>query len=155
MDHKRLVTVVEHNPSAQILEFLEDRIYEHNRDQTGRDDGQLFSIVIRDDTEIIAGIAGWTWAQAAEISTLWVQAHYRHHGYGSQLLQMAEQEALARGCRIMTLASYSFQAPDFYLKHGFQVAFQLEDFPPGYRQVYLVKRLSQENTSSALRDDNF
>ena len=144
MADERLTPVIDRNPSNETMDFLEARIYEHNREQTRCDDGQLFTIVIRDVSgdQIIAGIAGWTWAQASEIRTLWVHADYRHHGYGSQLLQMAEQEARARGCTVMALASYSFQAPDFYVRHGFEIAFQINDFPPGHRNVYLVKRLS-------------
>lgn len=141
MADERLVPVIDRHPPNEVLDFLEARIYEHNRDRTGCDDGQLFSIVIRDGEEIVAGIAGWTWAQASEIRTLWVHANYRQRGYGSQLLQLAEQEARARGCRMMALASYSFQAPDFYLRHGFEIAFEINDFPPGHRNVYLVKRL--------------
>ncbi len=144
MADEKLVPVIDRNPPNETMDFLEARIYEHNRDRTGYDDGQLFTIVIRDVSgyQIIAGIAGWTWAQASEIRTLWVHADYRHRGYGSQLLQMAEQEARARACKIIALASYSFQAPDFYVRHGFEIAFQINDFPPGHRNVYLVKRLS-------------
>jgi len=142
MADEKLVPIIDHHPTNETLDFLEARIYEHNLEQTGCADGKLFSIVIRDGDEIIAGIAGWTWAQASEIRTLWVHADYRHCGYGSQLLQMAEQEARTRGCKIIALASYSFQAPDFYVRHGFEIAFELNDFPPGHRNVYLVKRLS-------------
>lgn len=122
--------------------FLEDRLYEHNAGQTGHDDGQLFSFIIRGEQGVIsAGLAGWTWAEACEIKTLWVDASLRGQGCGSALLQAAEQEARARGCRVILINSYSFQAPGFYQKHGYELAYTLEDFPPGHSYSYLIKRL--------------
>jgi hypothetical protein len=56
---------VEYDPSAQDLQFLDDRIYEFNCEQTGIEDGRLFSVFLRDaENEILAGLSGWTWAQA-------------------------------------------------------------------------------------------
>jgi GNAT superfamily N-acetyltransferase len=56
-------------------------------------------------------------------------------------LQAAEKEARNRGCGLIVLSSYSFQAPSFYLKHGFEVAGQVNDCPPGYTNYYLKKGL--------------
>jgi GNAT superfamily N-acetyltransferase len=122
--------------------FLEARLYEHNCAQTGQDDGQLFAFVVRNEQQdIVAGISGWTWAHACEIRDLWVHPSLRGQGYGERLLTSAEQEARLHGCKVILLASYSFQAPEFYQKHGYELAWQLNDFPPGHRYSYLVKRL--------------
>ncbi len=130
-------------PSPQEQQFLEDRLYEFNRDQTGRDDGSLFALFLRDERQqIVAGLSGWTWAGACEIRTLWVHPSLRGRGHGGSLLRAAEEEARSRGCQVILLASYSFQAPAFYQKHGFELVWQLEDFPPGHRYCYLVKRLA-------------
>ena len=128
-------------PSSEELQLLEDRIYEFNSTQIGKDDGQLFAFFIRNDQqEIVAGISGWTWANACEIRTLWVHPSLRGQGYGRNLLESAEQEARARGCNVVLLASYSFQAPAFYRKCGYALAWQLNDFPPGYQNCFLIKR---------------
>ena len=129
-------------PSSEDIGFMEDRLYEHNSSKTGQDDGQLFGFFIRDEkNEIIAGLSGWTWAQACQIQTLWVNPSLRGQGIGEKLLDAAEQEARERGCKIIMLESYSFQAPAFYQKHGYELAFQLQDFPPGHQNNWLVKRL--------------
>lgn len=130
-------------PSSEDVQFLDDRLYEHNRDRTAQDDGELFGFFIRDERrQILAGITGWTWARACEIERLWVHPDWRGKGYGEQLLEAAEAQARARGCEVITLDSYSFQAPGFYQKNGYELAWQLEDFPPDHSRCYLVKRLS-------------
>ncbi|MFT3893825.1 MAG: GNAT family N-acetyltransferase [Anaerolineales bacterium] len=129
-------------PTAEEIEFMEDRLYEHNSAKTGRDDGQLFGFFVRNEkNEIIAGLSGWTWAQACQIQTLWVDPSLRGQGYGEKLLEAAEAEARTRGCKIVMLESYSFQAPVFYQKHGYELAFQLQDFPPGHQNNFLIKHL--------------
>ena len=127
--------------TSEDFQFLEDRLYEFNKIQTGQDNGQLFSIVIRNEhQEIVAGLSGWTWAEACEIKSLWVNSSLRGQGYGRSLLESAEQEARVRGCKVILIISYSFQAPEFYQKCGYSLVWQLNDFPPGYKHCYLVKR---------------
>jgi GNAT superfamily N-acetyltransferase len=129
-------------PSSEELKFLEDRIYEFNSAQTGIDDGQQFAFFVHNDQqEIVAGLSGWTWANSCEIQNLWVHPTWRGKGYGRKLLKSAESEAQDHGCKVILIISYNFQAPLFYQKCGYNVAWQLNDFPPGYQNYFLVKRL--------------
>jgi ribosomal protein S18 acetylase RimI-like enzyme len=129
-------------PSSEEGKFLEDRLYEFNSLQTGQGDGELFAFFIRNDNqEIMGGISGWTWANACKIQSLWVHPAWRRNGCGSDLLEAAEKEARERDCRVILVESYSFQAPAFYQKHGYELIWQLYDFPPGYHYCYLVKRI--------------
>jgi len=132
------------SPTSGELGFLEDRLYEHNCAQTEQEDGQLFAFFVRNEQqEIVAGISGWTWAQACEIRDLWVHPTLRGQGYGQSLLKSAEQEAHLRGCKVILINSYSFQAPAFYQKNGYELVWQLNDFPPGHQYCYLVKRFAE------------
>jgi GNAT superfamily N-acetyltransferase len=133
---------VEAHPTPEDVQFLDDRLYEYNAAQTGVDDGQWLAIFIRDDQQrLCAGIKGWTWCGSCYISALWVDERLRGQGVGTQLLQAAEQAARARGCQHMILSSYSFQAPGFYQKHGYEVFAVLEDHPRHHRMYYLHRRL--------------
>jgi GNAT superfamily N-acetyltransferase len=133
---------VEDHPAHEDIEFLEARIIEHNYAGAGADDGRGLAAFIRDDGHrIVAGIAGYTWARLAEIEFLWVDEGARGQGLGSQLLAAVEDEARARGCALMIVSTYSFQAPDFYLRHGYQVVAELPDCPPGHTNYYFKKVL--------------
>ncbi|WP_051371086.1 GNAT family N-acetyltransferase [Mesorhizobium loti] len=137
--------VVLSNPTPDDIAALEDQLYGFNVAATGIDDGRYLSIFLkRDDGTIYAGLHGHSWAGVCEIKTLWIADSERGKGLGSRLLAEAEQEARRRGCHVIHLASFTFQAPDFYEKHGFQRLVQLEDFPRGHANVLLAKTLAPE-----------
>jgi len=127
-----------------IIQLLEDRIYDFNSVKIARNDGHLFSKIVKNDKdEIVAGVGGWTWANACEVTQLWVDEKMRGQGIGKMLLDLAEKEARDKNCLTMLIKTYSFQAPAFYLKHGFKVEHIIKDFPHGYQYYMLVKAISQ------------
>lgn len=137
------VLVAETEPAFADVRFLEDRLYEYNVEQTGVDDGQWLALFVRDDQQTIrAGVEGWTWCSSCYIRTVWIHQDFRGQGVGTKLLRAAEQEARTRGCHQIVLSSFSFQAPGFYQKLGFEVVAVLEDHPRGHRSYCLCKRLT-------------
>lgn len=93
------------------------------------------------EQEIVGGILGelfWSWFH---IDLLWVKEELRGQGYGQQLLKRVEDEARLRGAKNVFLDTFSFQAPDFYIKRGYHVFGELPDFPPGHQRYFLTKRL--------------
>jgi GNAT superfamily N-acetyltransferase len=112
---------------------LEDRCYEFNSTATGITDGEWLAIFVRDDAgRIVAGICGNTWGGCLEIRQFWVEEARRKQGLGTSLLGAAEEEARRRGCRKILLTTFSFQAPAFYAKRGFEVVALVGDHPRGH-----------------------
>ena len=122
---------------------MEDRRHEYNDAKTGITDGKWLAIFIRDDTGAIrAGLSGWTWGGCCAIRYLWVHEDLRGRGYGTKLMEAAEQEASARGCYQVLLDTHSFQAPEFYQNLGYEVFGVLDDYPRHHKNYYLRKRLT-------------
>lgn len=93
------------------------------------------------DGSVVGGIIGethWNWLF---INLMWIRQDLRGQGYGHQLIMAAEDEGRRRGATHAYLDTFSFQAPEFYQKHGYQVFGVLEDFPPGHKRYYLTKQL--------------
>lgn len=76
------------------------------------------------------------------IEVLWVDERCRNVGYGTALLRRIEREARERGCALIHLDTFDFQAKDFYVKHGYEVFGVLKDCPPGHERYYLKKDLT-------------
>ena len=75
------------------------------------------------------------------IDVLWVHEDFRKKGIGSKLLVEAENEAIRRGCHHVHLDTMSWQAPEFYLNHGYKVIGILPDIPDGNKKYMLQKSL--------------
>jgi ribosomal protein S18 acetylase RimI-like enzyme len=136
--------------TPEEIAFLDERINEHNVARTGVDDGKYLAVWLRDEAgQAVGGLFGWTWAGWLEIRYLWIREDARGLGYGREMLRLAEAEAIARGCERVVLDSYSFQAPGFYQKLGYDVFGSLPGFPGAHTRYYLWKQLA----ASAQPDD--
>jgi hypothetical protein len=63
------------------------------------------------------------------------------NGIGKMLLEAAETEAKSKGCVSILVRSYSFQAPHFYERYGYEVQHIVNGFPNGYNYYILLKRI--------------
>ena len=132
-----------HDLTPMEIDAVEDRLYEHNRAATGRDDGESMGFIIRDeDGRTVAITAGYTWAGTSEIKQMWVDEAFRGRGYGRALLDAMVAEALRRGVLRIWVASYDFQAPGMYERAGFKRMAEFEGWPEGRVNVILCKVLA-------------
>jgi len=132
------------DPIPDEVQYLEDRIYEFNSGATSINDGAWLAIFVRDEGKrIVAGICGNTWGGTCEIRQFWVEESRRHRGLGTELFLAAEQEARRRGCTQLVLMTFSFQAPVFYQRNGFEVVAMLDDYPRGHKNLLMRKRLAE------------
>ena len=133
---------VEESPEAGDLAVLSEGLREYNRKSGGPSGFQRLAILLRDEQgTVVGGIVGGSYWGWLHIDTLWVREDHRGVGHGSALLQAAEAEGRARGCHGIYLDTFSFQAPEFYRRHGFTEHGRLEGFPPGQSQFFLSRRL--------------
>lgn len=92
--------------------------------------------------EVLAGINsvlyGW---DCLYVDVLWVKEEYRKEGYGSILLNEVEKIAKEKGCNLIHLDTFDFQAKDFYIKHGYEVFGVLDDCPIEHKRYYMKKNI--------------
>ncbi|MEI5989222.1 GNAT family N-acetyltransferase [Enterococcus crotali] len=101
-----------------------------------------FSIALYDDQHYIGGITANKWMNATHISLLAINKDYRGKGYGSQLLQKAEQFAIKEGSSLITIHTQDYQAKTFYEKFDYHVFGKLDNTPfTGTTKYYLVKKI--------------
>ncbi len=94
-----------------------------------------------DNGKKLAGLTGETFGNWLCIHYLFVEEHLRKEGIGSELLMAAEREAKERGCQYAFVDTFSFQAPKFYIKHGYKEVFTLNDYPYTGKRYYYTKEL--------------
>lgn len=95
---------------------------------------------IEQNGEVVAGIAAWAFGSDVHIDTLAVDESQRRKGLGGRLLAHVEEQAKHNGCTTASVDTFSFQAPEYYPAHGYEVVFRysLDD---GTERIYFSKRL--------------
>lgn len=130
------------NPSEEEIDFVNKSLEEFNSRAVGPDSHELLNIVEYDEAKnVIAGILGGTYWGWMHLDILWVDEKHRKTGIGSRLLKAAEEEAIRRGCHSVHVDTMSWQAPEFYKKHGYRIIGELNDIPTGNKKFHLVKDL--------------
>lgn len=115
---------------------------DYNESHGGPDkyEGLIYNLTSADG-EIVGAVIGSTYWNWFYIDVLWVREDLRRKGYGSRLLETAEEEARRRGASNAFLDTFTFQAPEFYSNHGYRVFGELPDFPAGHTRLFMTKVL--------------
>lgn len=137
----KVTDIVDQKSYDTIVELL----VEYNLSKTEQIRNEInkpIEIIVRDEwDEIIGGLYGRSIWGTLEIKTFAVKAENRNEGIGRKLLIEAEKEARNRNCRFISLDTFSFQAPKFYEKLGFEKIGTETDFPKGFEKYYYRKKI--------------
>jgi len=122
--------------------YVRNKLIEFNSQHVPNGRYEELNLCLKNDNEeIIAGLNSaicWNWM---EIDILWVHNDYRKQGYGKKLLEEAEKIAREKKCSFIKLNTFSFQAPEFYKKYGYEIIAVIENAPNDYNHYYLKKEL--------------
>jgi len=133
---------IEPSPTTEDLQIIGKGLRQHNDRNAPADGDSAFAVFLRgEDGSVLGGIiakAGRSWLK---IGGMWVDESVRGQGYGARLLDAAEAEGVRRGCHSAYLDTFSFQAPDFYQRRGYEVFGTLEAFPGEHQRFFMRKSL--------------
>ena len=98
--------------------------------------------IVRDATgQTLGGLLGYSLGTWLHIKTLWITEAVRRGGHGRALLAAAENEGCKRGCCVVDLSTFDYQAPGFYRKQGYEELGRLTGVGGGHCVHYFAKRL--------------
>jgi GNAT superfamily N-acetyltransferase len=119
----------------KLIEYNAQHVPEHLKSRY-----EEINLVIKDEQGNILGgliaVLCWNWI---EVDILWVDSAFRLKGIGTQLLNEVEKIASERACTFIKLNTFSFQAPDFYIKNGYHRYSVLENAPEGSSHYFFKK----------------
>ena len=130
------------NKESLKAQEIGDLIRSYNRSKREEAESEPLNLYVEDEMgNLMAGLVAETFGNWLEIEYLFVKEELRGQGIGSKLLERAENEAKNRNCRFSFVNTYQFQAPDFYLSHGYKEVFALQDYPYTGQRYYYQKNL--------------
>ena len=143
---------IEPNAAPEDIEAVHAGLLAYNAQFVPVEGFGPLNIFLRDEHGTLAGgLLGhiyWGWLT---VEVLWLAETARGQHYGSRMLALAEATARQHGCRHAALDTTNWQALPFYLKHGYTVWGQLDDFPPGHSRIFLKKALAQAPDPDSVR----
>lgn len=103
------------------------------------------NLVLRNEAgDLKAGLVGVTYWSWLHVDFLWVDESLRGQGHGAKLLREAEAVAVSRGCLHSSVDTFSFQAPEFYKKMGYQSFGVLNECPVSQQKRYFFYKAIAE-----------
>ena len=125
--------------------YIRKKLIEYNNEHVADDLKSIYeevNLTVKDEAgKVIAGLLSvvcWNWL---EVDILWVDKDCRGMGLGAKLLSEVEDIAKQKGCTFIQLNTFSFQAPDFYVKQGFKEIAVIDGSPRGFKHYYFKKDL--------------
>jgi len=115
---------------AALSTGLEQRLLNSLRLQLPQSDNRSFVLFNQSEQgELIGGLSASTSYDWLLIKLLWVKQSCRGAGLGKQLVEMAEQQAVERGCHSVWLDTSNPLAQKFYSGMGYREFGRLENTP--------------------------
>jgi GNAT superfamily N-acetyltransferase len=128
--------------AAQDLAVVDAGLDQYNRAEPELARVRRLSVLARSPAGgVVGGAVGRTWGECGELLQLWVSEAQRRSGVGAALLGLFEREARARGCTLVYLTTFSFQAPGFYLRHGYLNVLETRGYTGGIARYTMHKHL--------------
>ena len=94
-----------------------------------------------DGEKFIGGVTGFIKSDWLYVKELILGDAYRGKGLGYKLMKKAEEYACKKGVFGMYLKTFSYQAPEFYKKCGFEIVATFYNMPKGHQTHILQKKL--------------
>lgn len=127
-------------PSEEMLLAVDAGLEQHNYSTAPLADvRQLAAFATDASGNVVGGAVGRTWGRCCELLQLWVAVEFRALGVGSRLMREFEARARTRGCSVFYLTTLSYQAPEFYRRHGYAVLAQIAGYPDGIVKYLMHK----------------
>ena len=136
-----IALVAARDPRAEAV--VTGGLADYNRETFGRVDTRTLDVLVRDPEtgEIVGGILGRSSLGMFFLDLFYLPKPLRRGGLGSRLIAQAEEEARRRGCTAAFVITVTFQAPEFYEKHGYRRFGEIACPPDGATRIFLSKAL--------------
>ena len=141
--------IVDYAPTETDNAVVREGILAFNESIIGERD-KNFSIFLKNDSgKIFGGIQAFVDTESIYIDVLWVDGNLKKKGYGTKLLNAAEQEAINNGCMFSLVDTWDFQAKEFYFKNGYEPIAEIKNYWLSHSKIFLRKNLRQSNENDS------
>ena len=118
-------------------------LIEYNASQARPSQNRPVVVLVKDSSGTVSGgLWGHTGYDWLFTQLLVVPAGLRGRGVGTEIMRLAEDEAVERGCHGAWLDTFEFQARGFYERLGYVCFGELPHYPVGFSRFFMKKALA-------------
>jgi ribosomal protein S18 acetylase RimI-like enzyme len=129
--------------AENISDFIYDSLLRFNEKNLPNLDEKQVAIVLRDRGGIVGGLTGTLLFKAFAIKLFWLEEGFRNQGFGRRVFDTLEMELNREHVEKVIVDTYTFQAPEFYKKLGFNEVGRYRDYPTsGVDKIFYEKTLA-------------
>lgn len=129
-------------PELDAVAAIQRGLHTFNQEMGGPYDREPVTLLVQDaNGETLGGLLGLTFWGWLFIDWLWMARELRGRGIGEELLRRAEAIARERGCTNAYTDTFSFQAPGFWTRCGYEEFGRLDGMPAGHSRIWFKKAL--------------
>lgn len=133
---------LEESPQPEDIQCVKGKLANYTIEKSGLGKTKKIVLLAKNaENAVIAALLGFTFGGWFHMETLWVDEAVRGKGLGKNLVRRAEEEAVARGCRIVNVETFSFQAPEFYRKLNYEQLGEADDIGNNHKIIFFRKNL--------------
>jgi GNAT superfamily N-acetyltransferase len=128
----------------QAEEVIRHGLATYNTTRFRPSDNTTLDVLVRTDNsgEVLGGLLGHTSYRLFFLDVFYLPEELRGAGLGSRIIALAEDEARRRGCTAAFVYTVTFQAPEFYERHGYRRFGEVVCPPDGATRIFLSKTLA-------------
>jgi GNAT superfamily N-acetyltransferase len=142
MTESRYALTLSDDGSSSLQDAIVAPLREYNTSKAGPSGRRALTVAVTDAAgAVIGGMWGHTAYEWLFTQVLVVPERLRGRGIGAEIMQLAEQEALDRGCHSAWLDTFEFQARGFYDRIGYECFAELPNYPTGFSSFHMRKAL--------------
>ncbi len=127
--------------SVELNDELRAHVVAFNKQHFNAERVPLGFKYVNKNCDTVAGIHGYVFGNWLLISWLWCDDFTRGKGLATRLLHELETKAIAFGATVAQLDTLDFQAKPFYEKNGYQVVYQMANYPLNGCRYFMEKKL--------------
>ena len=96
-----------------------------------------------DEGRAVGGLVGETQFRWLKVMLMSVEPSWRRRGLGTEMMKIAEKEAVVRRCCYAFVDTMDYQAPGFYERIGYTIAGRIDDWDShGHAKLFFTKLIA-------------
>lgn len=130
------------NPSDEDRQMILNPLLAYNDAAIPDDRHEPIALLLRNEEgQAVGGLWAKLYYDWVFVELLFVPQDLRGQNLGARLMAQIEDIARAKACVGIWLDTFSFQAPGFYEKQGYERFGTLENYPKAMKRIFFRKSL--------------